>query len=139
MRQDSEISPENPHSPQAAEEYRKEWNINIASCQEEFFASSDHDAFGEGFRYSILDGSVSFPGSSVNDKGDSISQVTGDDALFEAGSFIEDVFEALNVPSEYRLALPQCDWILYYQDDGSKFLVAKSDASNCSYIVEQLL
>lgn len=137
--QGSENRSESPHSPQAVEEYQKEWNINIASCQEVYFASSDHDAFGEGFRYSVLNGIVSFPVSSMNEKGDAISQVTGDRALFDAGSFIEDVWNALDVPADYRLSLSQCDWKLYCQDDGSILLAANSSTSNCSYIVEQLL
>ena len=147
--QGSENRSESPHSPQAVEEYQKrrrncttrgvEGYAKRSSRICRFPASSDHDAFGEGFRYSVLNGTVSFPVSSMNEKGDAISQVTGDRDLFDAGSFIEDVWNALDVPADYRLSLSQCDWKLYCQDDGSILLAANSSTSNCSYIVEQLL
>ena len=122
-----------------AVEAQKEWDLNVSACKEVFFASSDHSAFGEGFRYAVLEGTVAFPNTSVNEKGDEVFQTSGSEDLSDAGSFLEDVYTALDVPDDYRLALPKCDWVLYGQDDGSKLLVAKLNEGNMTYVAEQLL
>ena len=122
-----------------AVEAQKEWDLNVSACKEVFFASSDHSAFGEGFRYAVLEGTVAFPNTSVNEKGDEVFQTSGSEDLSDAGSFLEDVYTALDVPDDYRLALPKCDWVLYGQDDGSKLLVAQLNEGNMTYVAEQLL
>ena len=71
--------------------------------------------------------------------GDEVFQTSGSEDLSDAGSFLEDVYTALDVPDDYRLALPKCDWVLYGQDDGSKLLVAKLNEGNMTYVAEQLL
>ena len=136
---DSETASEDRAYLEAVEAYQKEWNLNISACKEVFFASSDHSAFGEGFRYAVLEGAVAFPNTSVNEKGDEVFQTSGSEDLSDAGSFLEDVYTALDVPDDYRLALPKCDWVLYGQDDGSKLLVAKLNEGNITYVAEQLL
>lgn len=122
-----------------AVEAQKEWDLNVSACKEVFFASADHSAFGEGFRYAVLEGTVAFPNTSVNEKGDEVFQTSGSEDLSDAGSFLEDVYTALDVPDDYRLALPKCDWVLYGQDDGSKLLVAQLNEGNMTYVAEQLL
>ena len=124
---------------EAVEAYQKEWNVNISACKEVFFASSDHRAFGEGFRYAVLEGTAAFLDLPVNGKGADITQMFGNEASSDAGYFLEDVFTALDVPNEYRLALPKCEWVLYEQSDGSKLLLAKLDEENLIYLAEQLL
>lgn len=47
-----EITP-SVSATQQANSYLSDWNI-FSSAQESYFASSDHSAFGEGFRYSVL-------------------------------------------------------------------------------------
>ena len=136
---DSETASEDRAYLEAVEAYQKEWNLNISACKEVFFASSDHSAFGEGFRYAVLEGTVALPNTSVNEKGDEVFQTSGSEDLSDAGSFLEDVYTALDVPDDYRLPLPKCDWVLYGQDDGSKLLVAKLNEGNITYVAEQLL
>lgn len=136
---DSESASEDHAYLEAVEAYQKEWNLNVSACKEVFFASSDHSAFGEGFRYAVLEGTVAFPNTSVNEKRDEIFQTFGSENLSDAGAFLEDVYTALDVPDDYHLPLPKCDWVLYGQDDGSKLLVAKLNEGNMTYVVEQLL
>ena len=136
---DSETASEDRAYLEAVEAYQKEWNLNISACKEVFFASSDHRAFGEGFRYAVLEGTAAFLDLPVNGKGADITQMFGNEASSDAGYFLEDVFTALDVPNEYRLALPKCEWVLYEQSDGSKLLLAKLDEENLIYLAEQLL
>lgn len=136
---DPEDLSENQAYLEAAELYQKEWNLNVSACKEVFFASSDHSAFGEGFRYAVLEGTVTFPNTSFNEKGNEIFQTSGNEELSDAGFFLEDVYTALDVPDNYRLALPKCDWVLYEQGDGSKLLLAKLNEENLIYLAEQLL
>ena len=136
---DSETASEDRAYLEAVEAYQKKWNLNVSAYKEVFFASSDHSAFGEGFRYAVLEGAVAFPKSSANKKGDAVFQTSESKDLSDAGSFLEDVYIALDVPDDYRLPLPKCDWVLYGQDDGSKLLVAKLNEENMTYVAEQLL
>lgn len=135
--QQKEITP-SVSSTQQANSYLSDWNIS-SSAQESYFASSDHSAFGEGFRYSVLSGSISLSNSTCNRRGDRLSKTTGNGADVNITWFLNDVWDALDVPAENRCTIAKCDWTLFRTDNGSKLLIATSKNSNTVYIAEQIL
>jgi len=120
------------------DEYR-DWGIQISSCQEHYFAESDHTAFGEGNRYSVLSGPVAFSAIPQNTRGEKITRTAGSGADQNAVWFLSDVWYALDVPVEQRCSLALCDWTTLSTEDGSRILVAISKPDHTVYVAESLL
>lgn len=123
---------------QQTNSYLSDWNI-FSSAQENYYASSDHSAFGEGSRYSVLSGSISLSNSTCNRQGDRLSKTTGNGADISITWFLNDVWDALDVPAENRCTIAKCDWTLFRTNNGSKLLIATTKNSNTVYIAEQIL
>lgn len=118
--------------------YLRNWNIST-SAQETFYASSDHSAFGEGFRYSVLSGPIALSNLTRDNRGNHITKTTGHGADVNIVWFLSDIWEALEVPEERRCPIAQCDWTLFRTSDESKLLIAISKDNNATYIAEQIL
>lgn len=118
--------------------YLQNWNI-FTSGQETYYASSDHSAFGEGFRYSVLSGPIALPNSTSNKRGDHFTKTTGHGSDINITWFLSDIWEALEIPEEKRCPIAQCDWTLFRTSDGSKLLIAISKDNNVVYAAEQIL
>lgn len=122
----------------AVDEYRKKWNISISSCKEEYFTESDHTAFNEGDRYSVLNGTISLPDSGYNQRGEKITKTSGSGADLNAGQFAGDVWYTLDVPEEYRFSFSEYSWVLYSTEDGDKLLIVFPKDEETLYIAEAL-
>lgn len=123
----------------AVEEYRMRWGINISSCEEVYYATDDHTAFGEGDRYSVLRGTMPVASAAYNNLGEKISETVGNGTDINAFGFISDVWNALEVPEEWRFSMLQCKWTLFSTEDGSKIIVVKSEDDNRIYIAEMIM
>lgn len=123
----------------AVEAYKNRWNLSISSCQEQYYAASDHTAFGEGTRYSVLIGSVALSDSILNHYGEQLTKIAGDSPDLDVYGFLSDVWMALEIPEEDRCAIAQCKWTVLASEDGSKILIAEEKDDDIVYIAEQIL
>lgn len=126
-------------SVQNTNEYLSSWNISLSGCKESYYASSDHSSFGEGFRYSVLSGSISSPSPNCNKRGEHLTKTIGRGTELNITWFLNDVWSALEVPTENRCSTAQCDWTLFSTNNNSKLLIVTSKKDNAVYIAEQLL
>lgn len=121
----------------AVEDYKK-WGISISACSELFFTESDHSAFNEGFRYSVLSGPVGIsPQNSQISKKILTTTGYGKDEI--VNSFLIDAWTALEISKEGRFSLKDCSWISLELENGSRLVVAKSTSKSHIYIIEMLL
>lgn len=122
----------------AEEDYEK-WGISISDCDEQYFVESDHSAFNEGFRYSILSGYVSIGSRGNNTFRGEIATTTGNRYNEEIASFLLDVWIGLDIPTEKRFSLEQCNWTHFRLENGSQIIIAKSRSDSLIYVAEVLL
>ncbi len=118
--------------------YLQTWNIYSESFKENYYASSDHSAFGEGFQYSVLSGSITL-NSSSNKRGDCLTKTTGNGSDLNVTWFLNDVWDALDVPTENRCPIAHCNWVIFSTDGGDRLLIATSKDDNTIYVAEQIL
>lgn len=118
--------------------YLQTWNIYSESFKENYYASSDHSAFDEGFRYSVLSGSIAL-NSSSNKRGDCLTKTTGNGSDLNVTWFLNDVWDALDVPTENRCPIAHCNWVIFSTDGGDRLLIATSKDDNTIYVAEQIL
>ena len=86
---------------QQTDTYLRNWNISI-SAQENYYASSDHSSFGEGFRYSVLSGSIGQSNPTRDKQGNLLTKTVGSGTDMNIAWFLCDVWDALEVPEEER-------------------------------------
>ena len=130
-------APQSDISIQNTNEYLSSWNLSLSGYKEIYYASSDHSSFGEGFRYSVLSGSIPSLNSAKNKRGENLTKSVGHGTELNISWFLNDVWDALEVPAENRCSTGQCDWTLFSTDNGDKLLIVVSE--NKIYIAEQLL
>lgn len=118
--------------------YISKWNLYISSCQELYFATSDHTAFNEGCRYSVLRGNVVVPSATRNRRGEQISKRTGNGFNEMIGNMLEDVCYILAIPKEQRYSMTECDWAMLSSDNGSRVLIVKNKAEDVVIVAEEL-
>ena len=121
---------------QQTDTFLRNWNISI-SAQENYYASSDHSSFGEGFRYSVLSGSIGQSNPTRDKQGNLLTKTVGSGT--DIAWFLCDVWDALEVPEEERCRISQCSWTLFRTSNGNKLLIASLKNSNTVYIAEQIL
>lgn len=122
----------------AVEDYEK-WGVSVSGCEELYFAESDHSAFGEGYRYSVLSGAAGISEMQYNRDGKKLTKTTGSGSDYNAAGFLSDVWMALEVPDEERCTLSTCSWTCLCTENGSQILIAESETGDTVYIAEQLL
>lgn len=123
---------------QQTDSYLQNWNIST-STQENYYASSDHSSFGEGFRYSVLSGLIVQSNPTRDKRGNYLTKTVGSGSDMNVVWFLCDVWDALEVPEEERCQISQCNWTLFRTSNGNKLLIASLKNSNTIYIAEQIL
>lgn len=124
--------------------YAANWGVYIRDQSAElFYAESDHDAFGEGERYSVLtapfEERVLGIGASGNDsQADSITYTHGVHSDEEIQQFFSYVWEYLSVPEEYQCSLDDAMWQRLTKEDGSAMVIVTLSSENTVYIAEEL-
>lgn len=119
--------------------YEINWGIQInANCPEVFYAESNHDARGEGWRYHIYkENSGNTIVQSKPEKKEKISIAQGFGEDNEVDALLSRLYQALDIPEEYHCSTVQNYWIHYQQQDGSSLVIIKTESY--FYIAEELL
>ena len=119
--------------------YEINWGIQInANCSEVFYAESNHDARGEGWRYHIYkENSGNTIVQSKPEKKEKISITQGFGEDNEVDALLSRLYQALDIPEEYQCSTVQNYWIHYQQQDGSSLVIIKTESY--FYIAEELL
>ena len=142
---DHNFTNENSLEPICVENpYRLLWGILInAQCTELFISESDHQAFGEGFRYSVLSPSNSV---FVNENATTAfvksetTKATGHGYDSDIDNFFRTIWKRLKVPKEFQYTFmsDSFSWTKLSKDDGSQVCVIYSIDDQCTYIAEVL-
>lgn len=118
--------------------YSNKWNLYVSSCQELYFATSDHTAFNEGCRYSVLRGFVPVSSATTNRRGERLTKRTGSGWNENIGYMLDDVYRILEIPADARYSMADCDWTVISSENGSRVLVARNESENIMIIAEEL-
>ena len=108
--------------------YRLNWGITIGEeYKEKYYAETDHGAFGEGYRFSVLftEGAhkIAVPQQPPYMDHFTREKISGSGHNDDVRKMVENVWEQLEIPAEHKYHISESNWSVILDDHSHSFVV----------------